>query len=268
MTEVSLSFGYVKLDNNVGPNTGHDYPVLDATDASLSGLPIGPGCDATTGLYAVTFQVLSLWIEDLPDFGSNEVLFKLSGQTRAGEDPNLRVDTAVDFNFRVPDRNRASIDFALGFTNVLLRNRLVIGLQLIELDKDASAYYKKVKDAISPETGRQLIDVLKGVPYLELATSVADGLIEAFGKNDSDQVWSSNPVFAVRPAPGAPFLRTGIYVAYENPCDDLPPAALTYRDRRVRLADSAEQAEFKRNFLVFSLMIEPAPASVSAKLTS
>jgi hypothetical protein len=266
MTEVSLSYGYVDLQGDAGPATGKDYKVLDATDAALRDLPVGPGCDASTELFAVTFQVLSLWIDDLPDFGTNEVLFKLGGQTRVGENPNMRVDTAVDFNFRVRDANRASIDFELGFTNVLLKNRLVIGFQLIELDKDASVYYKRVKDAITPDTGRQLIDVLKGVPYLELATSLADGLIQAFGRNDSDQVWASNPVFAVRPAPGAPFLRTGIYVVYENPRDDLRPAELSYRDRRIRRAAGTGQGMFERNFLVFSLLIDPAPTELANKL--
>jgi len=266
MPERSLSYGYVNLEGKPAPTTNQDYSVVDTTDGMLSQLPVGPDCDTSTGLYAATLQILSLWIEDLPDIvPPNEGLLKLAGRTRTGEDPNIHEGMAVDFNFNVRDRSSAPIGFALGFTNLLLKNRLSLGLQLLELDKNASEYYKRVKDAISPETGRQLIDVLKGVPYLELATSVADGLIRAFGNNESDVVWSSNPVFAVIPAPGAPFLRTGIYVVYENPEDDIRPADLRYQDRWIGLRAESDM-RLPRNHLVFSLLIEAAPDKVAEKL--
>jgi hypothetical protein len=262
----ALSYGFVDLGGKDFRSTAEGRPVLDATDGRIGELPVGPSITDAIPLYAATMQVLELWIEDLPNapFIKNKGVLRLAGRTRADADPNMHIDAAVDLDFTVNDRRRASVAFEMGFANLMFRNRLDLGFELIELDSDPKDKYQQIKNSIDTESGRQLLDVLNGVPYVQLATRIADGLIQAFGKNESDLVFDGDPVFAIHPAPGAPFLRSGIYIAYENAEDDLPPTQLWYRDRRVERA--GEDKRLDRNYLVFSMLIEPAPDRVAKLL--
>jgi hypothetical protein len=264
-TEASLQFGFIDLAGSHAPKAGVEYSVLDAFDDEIESAPVGRGCGADDVGYLLTLQILTLWIDDLPDIGRvNEGVLKLTGRTRAVDSPEDKIDVSNSLDFRVRDNTRAGVDFNLGFTNLLIKNRLVLGFDLIELDKDASLYYQKVKDAIDPDLGKQVMDLAKSVPYLELATKLVDGLIQAFGKNANDPVWASSPMFAVRPAIGAPYLRSGIYVVYEDTPGDLPPRDLGYVNRSLVYAGTG--AKIPRNNLAFAVQIEPPPSGTVDKL--
>ena len=189
---------------------------------------------------------------------------KLSGRTRRADQPDEKLDLAATLSLNVRDERRAAVDFELGFANVMFKNRLILGIELTELDRGARQYYERIREAVGAEAGNQILDVLKPVPYLELATKVADGLIKAFGNASPDKVWSSNPVFAVDPLPGAPYLRTGIYVAFEDPRGNLSPSALSYTDQQIIATASGQRLE--RNHLVFTVGVERAKQDITDRL--
>ena len=84
------------------------------------------------------------------------------------------------------------------------------------MDSDASEYYGKIKEVIEEVPEIKNLDVLKGIPYLNLATQLFDGIITTFGKNADDHLWGELPILEVQPTPGGAFLRTGIYLLAEK----------------------------------------------------
>jgi hypothetical protein len=268
----ALRIGYVDFAGNQGPDDGVAYAILDAANPRVGLQPVGVNCTADDAAFQATVQVLTLWVADLPDVGfgpwkTNEGLLKLSGRTRRSDKPDEKLDLAATIDFAVRDRRSSGIDFELGFIDVLFKNRLIVGLELIELDKDARQYYRKIKEAVGPAAGNELTSIAKGVPYLQLATKIADGLMDAFGNNDPDRAWHANPAFAVKPLPGAPFLRTGAYVVYEDPRHDLQPGDLAYLDQAVCHEASGKQID--RNYLMFAVGISrPENEEVRTNLTA
>jgi hypothetical protein len=102
------------------------------------------------------------------------------------------------------------------FRNVLFREWINLRLNLYELDTDAEVYFKKIKSVIDGVPEIKNLDVLKGIPYLNLATQLFEGLITTFGKNPDDRIWGEIPILELNPTPGGAFLRTGIYVLFET----------------------------------------------------
>ncbi|MBD0833278.1 hypothetical protein [Aestuariibaculum sediminum] len=58
--------------------------------------------------------------------------------------------------------------------------------------------------------------MLKGIPYLNLATQLFESIITTFGKNPDDHIWGEIPIMDLSPIIGSAFLRSGIYILYEN----------------------------------------------------
>jgi hypothetical protein len=259
----ALSYAFVDFAEDRGPRSGTTYGCISATDPGMADHPICADPACKEGAFSVLVQVLTLWIHDMPDlWHRNEGVLKLSGATRRRDRPDEKLDVAVSLDFGVRDGRRAGVEYQLGFDGLLIKNQLTLGFKLVELDKDPAKYYQQLKDAIGPASGKELLAMAKGVPYLELATQIADGLLKAFGKNANDAIWASTPMFAVSPAPGAPYLRSGVYVAYENERGDINPETLSYKDERVRHADTAEP--IKRNYLVFSIALTSPEGTTDA----
>jgi hypothetical protein len=122
------------------------------------------------------------------------------------------------------------------FRNVLFQDWVTLSFQLYELDSDASKCYAKIKGVIDDVPEIKNLDILKGIPYLNLATQLFDGIITTFGRNADDHLWGELPILEVQPTPGGAFLRTGIYVLAEKMTSSgklLEFGAVQYEDGRI-----------------------------------
>ena len=164
-------------------------------------------------------DLYDFFIDDLPDFGkSNEGLLKVQVSTK---DPqNLEgstFDAAFATEFRGKDNSYAPTFLYRGvFRNVLLQDWINLKLELYELDTDASEYFQKIKGVVDKVPEIKNLDILKGIPYLNLATHLFEGIVTIFGRNPDDHLWGELPILELVPTPGGAFLRTGIYVLAEK----------------------------------------------------
>lgn len=258
----SLEIGFVLADT-LQPRDGIEYPLVAATDPDVGEREL-----PKSEMYLATVSVLRVWVDDLPDpfwSAKNEVLLKLSGRTRVARDPQSeeKVSAAVTFDFAVRDGRAANVDYRVGFENMILRSRLHLGIELIETDQGLKDHYTKFKAALGEDNTKEILNALSPVPYLDLATRVAEGLINAFGDGRSDEVWDALPALSTEPDPGMPFLRPGIYVVYEDIEADLRPNQLSYTDRRISRIGSAEPLD--RNHLILSIGLKPEHPDEIAK---
>jgi hypothetical protein len=256
----AMQIAFVDLGASSAPRGGMEYPLLDATDPEMEKRRVGLQSRPSHDGFLVTIQVLSLWTQNMRDWGHrNEGLLKLSGNTRDRADPSQRVEIATTIDFRGRDERLAPITFQMGFSELLIKEQLTLGLHLTELDKDASAYYATLKSSIEPTAGKAVMDLARiNIPYLELATKLADGLISTFGKNSNDTTFRYEASVAVHPQSGGPYLRSGIYAFYPDGANVLPPSRLFYRDRG--LFHQGSNLPLGKNFLILSVGIKaPAP---------
>ena len=87
---------------------------------------------------------------------------------------------------------------------------------MFELDTDATVYYEKVKSVIDGVPEMKSLDVLMGIPYLNVATKLFDSIITTFGKNPDDHLWGEFPILEGDPVIGGAFLRSGLFVLFEK----------------------------------------------------
>lgn len=74
------------------------------------------------------------------------------------------------------------------FSDVLFIECANLGVDLYEMDKGSDEYYERIKGVIDGVLEIKELDILKGIPDLNLATKLFDGIIKTFGKNPDDQV--------------------------------------------------------------------------------
>lgn len=173
---------------------------------------------------------------------------------------------AVDFPFRVRDQRKTSLDYEVGFAGLRVNQLLSLGLQLVEIDHGFTQY-KKCRDVIVGNKGG-LLEIAQGIPYVELAAKIVDGFASAFGADHSDQTWDASPALAVNPSVGAAFLRSGIYVAYENDRSDMQFQDVLFEDRRLVDArprpprrtswwpsSRRKDDQLRRNYLTLSIQV-------------
>jgi hypothetical protein len=165
-------------------------------------------------------DLYEFYVDDLPDFLSkkNEGLLKIQASTKNPQDlSGSMTDAAFLTEFKAKDRSYAPTFLYRGvFRNLLLQDWVTLSFELYELDSDASEYYGKIKDVIENVPEIKSLDVLKGIPYLKLATQLFDGIVTTFGKNADDHLWGELPILEVQPTPGGAFLRTGIFLLAEK----------------------------------------------------
>lgn len=211
----SLELGFIDLESDKRPKTNKRYNVISAGDEKLNELPI-----PDSQFKILDIDLYSFFVDDLPDFWSkrNEGFLKISINTR---DPqNLygsEKDATLATNFSVKDGNYAPSFLYKGvFRNIIFKDFVNLKFDLYELDSDADQYFNKIKSVINGVPEIKNLDVLKGIPYLNLATQLFDSIITTFGKNPDDHIWGEIPIMDLSPIIGSAFLRSGIYVMFEN----------------------------------------------------
>ncbi len=212
----AIDLGFVDLlaKGHTRPKKDEEYDLITASSDALADLPT-----PTTPYKRLDLDLYEFYSADLPDiWGANEGLVKVSVDTRDPQEIEGNPATAAfATEFDVSDRDYAPRFLYRGvFRNVLFEEWVNLGFDLYEIDTDASVYYDKIKGVIDGVPEIKNLDVLKGIPYLNLATNLFDGIIRTFGKNPDDHLWGEIPILEVDPLVGGAFLRTGIYVLFER----------------------------------------------------
>ena len=252
-----IRLGFVDLGDDAYPDSSKVYQLKSASDISMAKIPFPDGSPEKR----LDLTLISLFIEDLPDFTSNnEGLLKIDINTRNPQNTDDRKEISSGVEFEVKDKNYApGIDNRGVFRNIIFRDFVNLGLKLVEIDSDLSETYNKVKGIVNGVEGLETLDVLNGIPYLEVATGLVDGIINVFGKNEDDVVWSNLPLLDVEPGPGSAFLRTGIYVAYqvsnESENNEVNHSDLVYKDGKIEIKDGVHIPGGISNCLAFSVRL-------------
>lgn len=239
--ERALQLGYVVLgDDHPRPKTGKDYAVTVASSEVVASVTY-----PSTAFRRVHLDMFELFIDDMPDFLSrdNEGLLRVQVSTK---DPqNLEgsmFDASFVTEFKGRDNAYAPTFLYRGvFRNILLQDWINLKVELFEMDTDASEYYAKIKGVIDKVPEIKELDILKGIPYLNLASRLFDGIITTFGRNPDDHLWGELPILEVQPTPGGAFLRTGIYVLAEklnSRGEEIRVDRIAYRDGKIRHLDN------------------------------
>ena len=214
--ERSVALGFVDLASkgHTRPQPDEEYTLISASSEAMAKLPI-----PSTQFKRLDLDLFEFYSADMPDiWGANEGLAKVYVDTRDPQSINSSpVTAAFVTKFTVDDGSYAPTFLYRGvFRNVLFEEWANVGVDLYEMDTDASVYYDKIKSVIDGVPEIKSLDVLKGIPYLGLATSLFDGIIKTFGKNPDDHLWGEIPILELSPIIGGAFLRSGIYVLFER----------------------------------------------------
>lgn len=212
----ALQLGYVNLsEESERTEKDQEYEIIVAS----SGL-VGAVNYPNTSFRRVHLDVYEFFIDDMPDFLSrnNEGMLKIQVSTKNPQDldgSTYEASFVTEFNGK--DGHYAPSFLYRGvFRNILLQDWLNVNFELYELDTDSSEYYSKIKGVIDNVPEVKNLDILKGIPYLNLATQLFDGIITTFGKNPDDHLWGELPILQINPTPGGAFLRRGIYILGEK----------------------------------------------------
>ncbi len=251
---VSLGFVDLKAKGHTRPEPGERYDVISASSTSLMSISF-----PSTRFRRLDLDLYEFYSADLPDFWrSNEGLLKVNVDTRNPQNLDGTSSTAAfATEFGVKDGDYAPGFLYRGvFRNILFEEWVNLAFDLFELDTDATVYYDKIKSVIDGVPEIKSLDVLMGIPYLNLATKLFDGIIRTFGKNPDDHIWGEIPILEREPTVGGAFLRDGIYVIFEKEWKkgELTVADLAYQDGRLILKDSSKTLT---NHLVFGVRILP-----------
>lgn len=194
----------------------------------------------------------------MPDigWGGNEGLLKVQVDTRAPQDLATEATASFVTQFRARDNRYAPTFASRGvFRNVLVTEFVSLRISLFELDSNLSEYFDRVKSVID-DSGLAKVDVLKGIPYLDVGTKLVESLVRNFGKNPDDELWGELPIFQLSPLIGSAFLRNGIYVLVDQPVDRsrIDDGELTYRDNKLEMGSN----QLEETHLILSLGLRPA----------
>jgi hypothetical protein len=253
--ERALQLGYVDLGpDHPRPEAGETYEIVSA-----SAQTVGKVSYPETAYRRLHLDLYEFYVDDLPDFLSkrNEGLLKILASTKNPQDiTGSMTDAAFVTEFEAKDRSYAPTFLYRGvFRNLLLQDWVTLSVELYELDSDASEYYSKIKGVIDDIPEIKNLDILKGIPYLNLATQLFDGIITAFGTNANDHLWGELPIMEIQPTPGGAFLRTGIYLLAEKVTSKgklIDLGSLQYKDGRVERKEGKKRLP---NHLLFGVSL-------------
>jgi hypothetical protein len=238
--ERALMLGFVDLGTDPRPVANKIYPVISASNSQMESLPV-----PTTVFKRLNLDVLCFYNDNMPDFlgGNKEGLFKISINTRDPQNlNNSENDVVIAIDFKVKDRQYAAGFLHKGlYRNVIFNEWINLKFNLFELDTDAGVYFDKVKGVIDGVPELKNLDILKGIPYLNLATKLFEGVIRTFGKNADDHLWQEIPIIEINPSIGGAFLRSGIYVIFErinSKKEEVSFDSIVYRDNRLEIKDN------------------------------
>lgn len=189
-----LQLGYVQLgDDHPRPRAGKTYPIVPASSEAVGAVWV-----PTTQFRRMHLDLYEFFIDDMPDTfiaPNNEGLLKVEVSTKNPQDLNgSTFDAAFVTEFRGADGTYAPSFLYRGvFRNILLQDWVNIKFELYELDTDASEYYARIKRVINKVPEIKNLDILKGIPYLNLASQLFDGIITTFGRNPDITYGASYP---------------------------------------------------------------------------
>ena len=215
MARRPVSLGFVYLDGDKRPKKDKPYSVVPPSSELLEDLPY----PEETDYRRLNLDLYNLYIDDLPDFtNKNEVLLKVQINTRNPQAlENSPVSATFTTDFEVRDQAYAPTFLYRGaFRNVLFQEWINLRFDLYELDTDAEVYYARIKGVINSVPEIKNLNILNGIPYLNLATQLFESIIKTFGKNPDDHVWGETPILELVPTLGGAFLRSGIYILFEK----------------------------------------------------
>jgi len=231
-----MQLGVVDLgEDHPRPEAGVVYEVVSASSKRVGRIPV-----PKSSYRRLHLDLYEFYVDDLPDFLSkkNEGLLKIQASTKNPQDlGGSMTDAAFVSEFKAKDGSYAPTFLYRGvFRNVVFQGWVTLSFELYELDSDASEYYGKIKGVIDNVPEIKNLDILKGIPYLNLATQLFDGIITTFGRNADDHLWGELPTLEVQPTPGGAFLRTGIYLLAEKTASNgklIELSDLQYKDGRI-----------------------------------
>lgn len=212
-----LQLGYVHLgDDHPRPHAGKSYPIVSASSEAVGAVPV-----PASPFRRMHLDLYEFFIDDMPDTfvaRNNEGMLKVEVSTKNPQNLNgSTFDATFVTEFQGADGSYAPSFLYRGvFRNILLQDWVNVKFELYELDTDVSDYYEKITGVIDKVPELKSIDILDGIPYLNLASQLFDGIIKTFGRNPDDHLWGELPIMEVQPTPGGAFLRTGIYVLAEK----------------------------------------------------
>lgn len=251
-----VNLGFVNLGADTFPKAEKKYSLVSANDEYLSKLAF-----PDSAYKRLDLDLFAFYIDDLPDFThKNEGLLKISINTRNPQDlSGTESDATIATNFQVRDKDYAPTFLYRGvYRNVLFENWINMKFDLFEIDTDADVYYKKVKEVVNKVPEVKNIDILKGIPYLNLATHLFESIITTFGKNPDDQIWGEIPILEIQPTIGGAFLRGGIYVVYEEKNDNGDRFAISefeYLNGRLQMNENSKNKNMP-NHLIFGVKLQ------------
>jgi len=248
-----VDLGYAVLGgDHPFPHSGKNYDIVPARDTSLEDIPTPAG-----EFRALDLDLSAFFAGNLPDiFQANEGLLKIALDTRNPQDLSETQPIVFSTNFNVRDQNYAPTFLYRGvMRNVVFRDFVNLFVNLYEMDEDPSAYYDKIKGIVEGVPELKSLDVLNGIPYLNVAAKLFDGIIKTFGKNPDDHLWSEIPELQITPTPGGAFLRSGVYVLFQ-PVAGVGYGSFYYRDGKVQIADGSP---LPSTHLIFGVAVKEQP---------
>ena len=252
-----INIGFIKLGEDKIPVTGKSYEMVSVSDSYLAQLEI-PGSE----FKRLNLDLYKLYIDNLPDLTRrNEGFLKIQVNTRNPQDlEGSKNDATVASNFIVKDGNYAPSFLYRGiFRNVIFREWINLRVDLFEMDKNSDEYFNKVKSVINGVPEIKDLDILKGIPYLNLATQLFESVIRVFGKNPDDHIWGEIPILELEPTLGGAFLRNGIYVLFEGSNkkkESIGLDDLIYYNGQIKIADNSNVTNMP-NHLIFGIKLRP-----------
>lgn len=252
----ALKLGFVDLKGGSTPKENIRYEIVSAGNALLESIAV-----PQTQYKRLDLDLFAFYIDDFPDFTKkNEGLLKISANTKNPQDlSSTEAEATWATNFIGKDGSYASSFLYAGvFRNVLFENWVNLQFDLFELDTDADEYFAKVKQVIVGVPEVKNLDILKGIPYLNLAGALFDSIISIFGKNPHDHVWSEIPLMSIKPISGGAFLRSGIYILFEernSKKEEVSYGNLEFIDNRIVIKDQSKKV--LPNHLLFGVQLNP-----------
>jgi hypothetical protein len=214
--ERPVNLAFVDLKGDDRPKGEKLYDVVPASSDVVGKLAVPTSAPV---LRMVDLTLTRLFVEELPDWTKkNEGLLKLRVNTRDPAAPSQPpVDVTFVTDFTVEEGGFApTFLYRNVFRNVLFKEHVDIHVNLFELDDDLSSSYHQAQQIVSGVSEFNILDVARGIPYLNIATGLFEGMLGTFGKNANDHIWGESPTLELDPAPGSAFLRSGIYCLFEE----------------------------------------------------
>lgn len=237
--ERAVNLAFVDLTGDKRPKKDKKYHLASVSDEKLLEISY----PNENGFRLLSLDLYSLYVDEMPEFWSSyEGLLKITIDTRNPERLNeKKKDASFVTKFNGNPHSYVPTFLYRGlFRNVVFKEWVNLKIDLFELDTDASEYYERVKTVIDGVPEMKSLDVLSGIPYLNVATKLFDSIITTFGKNPDDHLWEEFPILELDPIIGGAFLRSGIYVIYEKLNSDnerINPNDLIYKNGILSISD-------------------------------